>query len=280
MKNFTLTKLFLIICLFSTITLNAQLHTGTFSNTMDFNASNLINAGTTTYNNVDGTEIDFEFSWDQTPPNYSAIYDDGSYSGIPSGSAFMYTSTGLGNNSYTMCINLTGGTITDLGFDVVHINYPNFGGGDQVTITAQAADGSTLTPTFTQPDFVDYTLNGNTADAFEFGNAPEYNLGVNISSSSNNPITQVCIEWEECSTCGVGEHGIGMSDINFKEYCPSNEAILTLNFDNYPAETSWQISNTQGTIVASGDNYGNRYGWYNYHQSHLFGRRLLHFYNF
>jgi hypothetical protein len=257
MNKSILTPILLTISLFFTTQIFAQLHSGTFTNTMDFTSSNLIGAGTTSYTNVDGTEVDFEFSWDQTPPDYSPIYDDGTYSGLSGGSAFMYTATGLGSDSYTMCLNIRDGNVTDMGFDVTHINYPGFGGGDMVTITAQAADGSVLTPTFTQPSNVDYTLSGNNADAFGFDTAPEYNLGVNISSSASNPITQVCIEWEECSSCGVGEHGIGMSDINFKEACTANEVTLTLNFDDYPAETSWQIANDDGTIVANGGSYSN-----------------------
>lgn len=42
--------------------------------------------------------------------------------------------------------------------------------------------------------------------------------------------------------------------------CSKNKFILTLNFDNYPEESSWDIKNVEGTIVASGGPYGNQIG--------------------
>jgi len=37
--------------------------------------------------------------------------------------------------------------------------------------------------------------------------------------------------------------------------CPTNEVILTINFDNYPEENSWEITNAAGNVVASGGPY-------------------------
>ena len=37
-----------------------------------------------------------------------------------------------------------------------------------------------------------------------------------------------------------------------------DDVVLTLNFDNYPEETSWQINNNSGTTVASGGTYANQ----------------------
>ncbi|MEM9544739.1 MAG: M43 family zinc metalloprotease [Bacteroidota bacterium] len=38
--------------------------------------------------------------------------------------------------------------------------------------------------------------------------------------------------------------------------CDDNLVQVTINLDNYPEETSWQITNTTGSIVASGGTYG------------------------
>lgn len=47
----------------------------------------------------------------------------------------------------------------------------------------------------------------------------------------------------DCPDCPVG--------------CEDTEVTLTINLDNYPEETSWQIANDAGTVVASGGTYGN-----------------------
>lgn len=38
--------------------------------------------------------------------------------------------------------------------------------------------------------------------------------------------------------------------------CDDNVVAITLNFDNYPEETSWQLTNSSGSVVASGGTYG------------------------
>jgi hypothetical protein len=40
--------------------------------------------------------------------------------------------------------------------------------------------------------------------------------------------------------------------------CSENEATLAITFDNYPEETSWQITDANGSIVASGGTYGSQ----------------------
>jgi len=37
--------------------------------------------------------------------------------------------------------------------------------------------------------------------------------------------------------------------------CPTNEIKITINFDNYPEETSWEITNEAGNVVAFGEPY-------------------------
>ena len=40
--------------------------------------------------------------------------------------------------------------------------------------------------------------------------------------------------------------------------CEDNEVVVTINLDNYPEETSWQITDSGGSVVASGGTYGNQ----------------------
>ncbi len=50
-----------------------------------------------------------------------------------------------------------------------------------------------------------------------------------------------------CSGNGGGGNGGG---------CTDNAVQVNLNFDNYPEETSWTITNSSGSVVASGGTYG------------------------
>lgn len=43
--------------------------------------------------------------------------------------------------------------------------------------------------------------------------------------------------------------------LNIKQVCPLNEVILTINFDTYPDETSWELKNSSNVVVASGGPY-------------------------
>ncbi|GJM35707.1 MAG: hypothetical protein DHS20C18_47080 [Saprospiraceae bacterium] len=40
--------------------------------------------------------------------------------------------------------------------------------------------------------------------------------------------------------------------------CDDNAVSVTINLDNYPEETSWQITNSGGSVVASGGTYGSQ----------------------
>ncbi|MCB0641844.1 MAG: T9SS type A sorting domain-containing protein [Phaeodactylibacter sp.] len=40
--------------------------------------------------------------------------------------------------------------------------------------------------------------------------------------------------------------------------CTDNEVTVTINLDNYPEETSWEIANSSGSVVASGGTYASQ----------------------
>ena len=43
--------------------------------------------------------------------------------------------------------------------------------------------------------------------------------------------------------------------VNVTQNCPGNEVFLSLNFDDYGSESSWDLKNSSGAIVASGTSY-------------------------
>lgn len=71
------------------------------------------------------------------------------------------------------------------------------------------------------------------------GSAPTCSDGV-----QNGQETGVDCGGPSCPPCQTG--------------CSDNEVSLTLNFDNYPEETSWAITNAAGNTVASGGTYGSQ----------------------
>ena len=40
--------------------------------------------------------------------------------------------------------------------------------------------------------------------------------------------------------------------------CNENDLFITINLDNYPEETSWEVTNASGTVVGSGGTYGSQ----------------------
>ncbi|MEM6801060.1 MAG: PA14 domain-containing protein [Bacteroidota bacterium] len=261
----------------------AQLHTGSFSNSLTFGGSILPGGGTNLYSKIDGTSVSFQFSWDSDPPGVYSSHDTGSLSGLSNGISWM--TSGMGSGVHTLTVSLNGvQEVTDLGFDITHITY-GVSAGDKVTVSALTKSGSSISPTYTQPSNADYTLSGNVADAFAYDSSPEYNLGVNLSASASDPIASFSVSWQECSICSPGNtsHGIGFSDIEFNavgidtdndglvdldDLDDDNDGILdtdesctgtapttadiTINIllDSYGEETAWSLSNSGGTIAS------------------------------
>jgi hypothetical protein len=70
-------------------------------------------------------------------------------------------------------------------------------------------------------------------------------------------------ECDPCPTCNDGiqngnETGIDCGGSNCPScpvFCDDDWYHVTLTFDNYPKETSWQVTNAAGDVVASGDDY-------------------------
>ena len=264
--------------------LASPLHIGSFPYTFEFSSSVMPGGGTNSYTQADGTNVTFQFAWDSNPPSLSTSHDTGSYSGLSS--ANFWITSGLGTSAYTMTLSFSGtDDVVSLGFDIVHINAIT--GGDKVTLVALTESGATLTPTYTQPSDPDYTLTGNVMDAIDYDSAPEFNLGVNISTTSADPIASVSLIWEECGICTSAMHGVGISDIDFSIVSPDQDGdgigdpididddndgildevescgsvgggtgtvVVEILTDDWAQETSWTLKDASNTTVLS-DSY-------------------------
>ncbi|MFT4662199.1 MAG: hypothetical protein ACI8XB_002487 [Patiriisocius sp.] len=91
-----------------------------------------------------------------------------------------------------------------------------------------------------QPTCDDGILNG-TETGIDCGNAQCGPCPTCIDGIQNGNETGIDCGGADCTPCPCADAGI----------------ILTLNFDNYPEETSWELANDLGAIVASGGTYPN-----------------------
>lgn len=177
----------------------------------------------------------------------------------------------------------------NLGFEVYHINQS--GSGDRVKVTSLTTQGTTLNPTFTTPVGPDYQILGqNTVNAINFTTLDKGQLGVNFSSPDS--IVSTLVEWKDCSGCPAADHGLGIGDFNFcrlfldndkdgvedhidvdddndgildvTETCnvmlenPDQDTIqIEIVLDGYPDETTWELLDDLGNVLAAGGPYFN-----------------------
>lgn len=133
------------------------------------------------------------------------------------------------------------------------------------------ADGSSVTETLCLvDDCYTFTINDSYGDGIccSYGNG-SYSVtgpsGIIKSGGSftNSEATDFCLG-SSAPTCSDGiqngdETGIDCGGSSCEPCAPICIDIkLRLRFDNYPEETSWEIRNNDGTIVASGGTYGNQ----------------------
>lgn len=95
---------------------------------------------------------------------------------------------------------------------------------------------------------------------FNLGFGPQPRA-VLLNTIANSNCTSPCGTGPSCSD-GIqngDETGVdcgGSSCPPCNSGCTDNPVTVTINLDNYPAETSWQITNANGSTVASGGTYG------------------------
>lgn len=203
--------------------------------------------------------------------------------------SLMTSGIGNGNSNITVLIEFSPAIPGNLGYEVYHINQS--GSGDFVKMTAQTTQGATINPTFTTPATPSYQLIGqNSVNADTFTSIDDGQLGVNFSSTDS--IVSTTIIWKDCNGCPSGNHGVAIGDFEFcrlfldndkdlvedhidvdddndgipdvTESCnspfsdPDQDTIqVDITLDSYPDETTWDIRDDLGNILASGGPYDN-----------------------
>ncbi len=93
-----------------------------------------------------------------------------------------------------------------------------------------------------------------------------FNLGFGTQPGNlirNRVNTATCLTSCTQPTCDDGaqngdETGIDCGGTSCPPCPPCADLTITINLDNYPEETSWEITNDAGTVVASGGTYGSQ----------------------
>ena len=289
--NLNIKRGVLLFALFFTFSgIFAQLHTGgnNCSSPETSGETNMFtnwSAGVFSYteNNIDGSGVNVTINVTGETGVISTI-GGGSFNGVD---GLDLRSQGF-STSATFTVTFSK-PISSTGFTLGHVNGANGSGGDKWTLTALDKFNNTVFPTFvTQGGATSsYDATEATGVVNANGNATTIdNVGVNFSDPDS--ITQITLVWEECDICAPSFHGTVISDFDFcytpadndgdgigdiddidddndgitdtQELCGSDPlAILestpidvTINLDDYPAETTWDLSGPSGVISSGG----------------------------
>lgn len=174
-------------------------------------------AGALSYNetNIDGSGVNMSVS---VTGNTSPIVtiEGGTFNGVD---GLDLRTNGFGGSGVTFTYSFTE-DLASVDFNIGHINASG-GAGDSFIITARDSLGNTVFPTFTTSGS-SYTANAATGVVDATG-ATANNLGVNFVDA--DLITQVIIDWGDCSTCGVSFHGAAIGEMDI---CLPALPVLTL----------------------------------------------------
>ena len=203
-----------------------------------------------------------------------------------------YFTTGFDSTGITLTITFSE-PVSEVGFDLFHINGagPN---GDSYLITALDTFGSTVYPAFTSTATPSYTSNSSGFINSTNNSTAGDNDWAGVNFSSTHMINTITLVWDECSACTAGTvHGSALGNFSFTkvnlapdsdadgvvdrkdvdddndgimdafEACP-NDTIPTVDtitveiqLDDYGSETTWTLTNSAGSTVASGGPYTN-----------------------
>ncbi len=220
-KPYFIISLVIWTLLINSLSLNAQLHTNpscssNIATGLDWGTNageaNWTPTGALTFNTiVDGHTFTYTLTGNTSTLADGSPFVD--YSMASSGELELFTDgIGFGSN-ITVTIDISPPLEGDIGMSVFQIN-ASAGSGDRVQVFATYLGGAAIYPSFTTPSFPDYSLNSGTGTADATGSSTSANriLGANWSSAL---IDEITIVWRECSTCGVGYHGLAIGGIDF-----------------------------------------------------------------
>lgn len=201
------------------------------------------------------TETQARFALESTCDK-AGTYSYGSASGQPNGT--WSTELGYGRvNALNAVLSVANSASNDAG--ITNINSP----------TGNLCNGS-VSPNVELRNFGSNNLTSVTITTSVDGAvASTYNWTGNLASSATSTVTLPSI------TISGGDHSIEVStsnpnnqtdensnndSANSSVYIGNNGVTLTINLDNYPGETSWDIQDNNGSVLASGGTYSGQAG--------------------
>ena len=196
---------------------------GTAPYTLDWSTLSWTNGSlSNTYSNVDGSGVEFSFTYTGNTSKFSSI-GSGSTPNIqdffPSeaiDALSMYINPGFsGSEKIVLTIDISPAIPANLAFDIYHVNGSSYSG-DKLTIYAvPSAGGANIIPSFTDNGSPSWEDEGNGVIDATGSSTSSNNAYVGVNFASATYIDQIVIEWTECDICGGGVHGIGMGNIDF-----------------------------------------------------------------
>lgn len=241
----------------------------------------LAGALSTTYQNVDGSGVDFTFNYSgevyklgaigsgQTP-NVQDFFPNESIDAL----SHYVTSGFSGSENITLTIDFSPAIPGQIAFDFYHINGTASSGDRVTTYAVPVGGGANIYPTVTDDGNPSWSYLGNgiiDANSGSTSGTRAY-AGVNFNSASR--IEQLVIIYEDCGICGDGVHGFAIGDIDFCAASPTdtdNDNIADkydIDDDNdgitdhvESCGTSQSIPNSSIQIDIQFDNYANETSW-------------------
>ncbi|MGB1241501.1 MAG: hypothetical protein ACPG49_03200 [Chitinophagales bacterium] len=123
-------------------------------------------------------------------------------------------SNGIGSGNITITINISPPIAGTVGMTFNNIYKTSGMAGDKLTVSASYLEGEEMYPTFTTPNFADYTTDEGTGviDA----STSSFTMNQTVGANWDVPmIDQITVVWEDCSTCDRAYHGVAIGGIDF-----------------------------------------------------------------
>ena len=178
------------------------------------------------------------------PPftQYSWDFGNGTYS---------YTAnptTQLSTGWHFVCLTVTDSFCTDTYCDSIYVNNGTNPCNTNVSFFDSIRVGNDITFHASSYGFDP----GFTLYSWDFGNGT-YGAGISPTVNLSNGWHYVCLTVTDsiCTTTYCDSIYVN----NGTNPCAQNSVTLNLLFDNYATETSWTVTNANGTVVANGGNY-------------------------
>jgi len=94
------------------------------------------------------------------------------------------------------------------------------------------------------------------------GNTDVTGLSINFAAATGNSMVYIGIKYTATGTSG-GTHSFNLYNISFETDNCCSTVNLAINFDNFPGQTNWTITDLNNNVVASGGNYSGQASYSN-----------------